>query len=110
MLDLNNDQKVIIGKDLNNTKRKSRTLVECPVCHQRRSVDSYWLKRSSHTRCNSCGQRNRQNIAGKRFDRLVAQFVSGTDGFNRSMWRCLCDCGSEVDVMVGNLTSGNTRS
>lgn len=44
------------------------------------------------------------DLAGRRFGRLVAQERDG------GSWRCLCDCGNELIVKTGNLSSGNTKS
>lgn len=70
------------------------------------------------SRTQSCGclakemlsKRRRQNIAGRRYGRLVAvEPVKRSD--NRSMlWKCLCDCGNITIVSVQRLNSGNTKS
>jgi len=45
----------------------------------------------------------------ERFGRLVAvERVGSTSGHAR--WRCVCDCGREVEVLAGHLRSGHTRS
>ena len=49
------------------------------------------------------------DITDQRFGKLVAKEIVGK--YNRSAtWRCLCDCGREVVVRVGNLRRGNTSS
>jgi hypothetical protein len=51
----------------------------------------------------------RIDLSGERFGRLVALRVAGRpDGV--SSWLCRCECGAEVEVKLGNLRSGNTRS
>lgn len=42
---------------------------------------------------------------GVRFSRLVALHYEGNQ-----RWRCRCDCGAELLVRIGALTTGNTRS
>jgi hypothetical protein len=56
-------------------------------------------------------ERQRLQLAGVRFARLVAQErlakLPGTQG---ERWRCLCDCGNATVVRVKDLRNGNTRS
>jgi hypothetical protein len=51
--------------------------------------------------------RGRFNIIGRRFERLVAVALVGTDP---PTWRCVCDCGSKKIVFESNLRHGKTRS
>lgn len=49
------------------------------------------------------------DLTGDRFGRLTARrFYRHRDG--RRRWVCECECGGSVDVAVGDLRSGNTRS
>ncbi len=55
------------------------------------------------------------NCRGKQFGRLIAieykgKYIrkDGQTGGNK--WLCLCTCGNKVEVIYGNLSSGNTRS
>lgn len=52
---------------------------------------------------------NFQDLAGRRFNRLVVAGFAGKAG-PHLMWVCVCDCGKEVSVAAGNLRSGNTSS
>ena len=55
----------------------------------------------------ACGN----NIANQRFGKLTALYpLLGTNSGNGIKWHCLCDCGNECDVALGNLTSGGTQS
>lgn len=95
-----------------------------------RNGNSYW-----HCRCDcgnekdvsfgnlkykhvlSCGclnkeltrQRNSKDLTGQRFGRLT---VLNLDRYEKrtGFWNCKCDCGNEVQVRTGDLTSGNTLS
>lgn len=50
-----------------------------------------------------------KDITGKRFGMLTA--IETVGKYNRTfVWRCRCDCGNIVDVKLGNLTNGNTKS
>lgn len=50
------------------------------------------------------------DIAGQRFDRLVAVERVGTTAAKKALWRCLCDCGCETTTTTGSLKSGNAKS
>jgi len=49
-----------------------------------------------------------QDKIGLRFGRLVVQSLLSKKPVAK--WKCLCDCGKEVDVWGGHLKSGVTRS
>lgn len=51
-----------------------------------------------------------KDLTGVRFGRLVAKYVARIGKDTSRIWRCDCDCGKSVDVVIGSLTSGNTRS
>lgn len=57
---------------------------------------------------------NRKDLTGERFGKLIVIRFEGykvfNDGHKRSKWFCKCDCGKEITVMGGALTSGNTKS
>lgn len=48
------------------------------------------------------------DLAGRRFGRLVA--IHRVASPKVVVWLCKCDCGSELPVRYGSLTSGNTKS
>ena len=56
-----------------------------------------------------------KDLTGQRFGRLVVlsrdsrgDYISS--GIRRIAWKCKCDCGGEITVIGGNLTSGMTKS
>lgn len=79
---------------------------------------------SGNTKSCGCLKKNRINIEGKRFGRLVAlcdaedSFMTGgyrPDGTPRKgepirMVKCLCDCGKEVVTAYSSLSIGKTKS
>lgn len=54
------------------------------------------------------------DLTGCRFNRLTVIRKEGkrrdVSGNSRIYWRCQCDCGSEVVLRAGAITSGNTQS
>lgn len=51
-----------------------------------------------------------EDLAGKRFGKLtVLSFVKRNNNYVQ-IWKCLCDCGNEVNVIRTSLIRGNTRS
>ena len=53
----------------------------------------------------------RTNLIGKRFGRLVV--LSRTDKRTKrgtTIWECVCDCGTRVEVRTDKLTGGGKRS
>lgn len=59
-------------------------------------------------------KRSLENLSGQRFSRLTV--ISRADdyvdesGNHRVRWRCLCDCGNEIDVLAKTLKNGMTQS
>lgn len=54
-------------------------------------------------------QLNNTDFTGKRFGRLVVKHKAFDKG-RFPYWHCKCDCGSEKDINVYSLISGNTKS
>ena len=52
----------------------------------------------------------RIDLTGQRFGRLIALRFAHITADGRTVWRCLCDCGQEVDVNRSNLRSGGVQS
>lgn len=65
----------------------------------------------------SCGclrtelnQSIKKNLIGKKFGRLTVLSLCDRKVGERTRWRCLCECGKEVDVLGTSLVNGGTRS
>ena len=56
------------------------------------------------------GQKEAMQLDGKKFGRLTVIERLPNSKTDRTMWRCLCDCGRIVDIVGSNLRSGNTSS
>jgi len=52
----------------------------------------------------------RQNLTGSRFSRLTVLGDCGRTTKNETIWRCLCDCGTQRDVRGSHLKSKNVQS
>lgn len=50
-----------------------------------------------------------KDITGMTFGKLTAIEPVGRTKRGMVIWRCLCSCGNECNVMIGALTSGNTQ-
>lgn len=51
-----------------------------------------------------------RELTGKRFGRLTVLESAGKGTQGNMLWRCLCDCGTEVIALGGRLTGGNKKS
>jgi len=50
------------------------------------------------------------DLTGKKFMRWTVIERAESDKRNKSMWRCVCECGTERNVSANNLKSGGSRS
>lgn len=50
------------------------------------------------------------DLTGQRFGRLTVVKFVGTDKHGSTLWKCKCDCESEVTVLANNLRRGHTTS
>lgn len=50
------------------------------------------------------------NLVGQRFGRLLVKSRAPYQKYKGPLWRCLCDCGSEIITTTGNLKFGRARS
>ena len=56
------------------------------------------------------GGHNRIDLCGRRFGKLVVLADTGRRKTRRPIWRCRCDCGTEVDALGKYLLVGDTKS
>ena len=65
--------------------------------------------RRGNTKSCGCISREKENLIGRRFERLTV--ISESERRGRTlMWHCRCDCAKEVAVSGNDLRSGNTKS
>lgn len=55
-------------------------------------------------------QHQREDLTGRRFNRLIVVEFSHLNPNRNSYWRCRCDCGTERIVCGARLKNGTTRS
>lgn len=46
----------------------------------------------------------------QKYGKLTTCYVTGRTSNRNKIWHCICDCGNEIDVSSGSLSSGNTKS
>lgn len=93
--------------------RNGRTCWNCRCdCGGERAVTARDLKSGRVTNCGcQTGSRGRVDLTGRRFGRLQA--LEPTDRRDRKgsvYWRCVCDCGQEIEVTEDGLMRGNYQS
>lgn len=99
---------VVTAEDTASSSR-SRWICLCD-CGTSKSIRDCHL-RSGATKSCGCGEAPpRADLTGRRVGRLTVMRpdADGPDG--RSRWICRCDCGTEVSVRTGGLTSGRSQS
>ncbi len=69
-----------------------------------------WLRHGDPLGAGTGRGSNRLDLSGRRFGSFVATRRAPSTAAGNTRWFCRCDCGSEVVVARGNLTSGNSKS
>jgi hypothetical protein len=67
--------------------------------------------RLTQGKAHSCGRCTRKDLTGQRFGNLVVKkCLKLKSSCSNYYWLCECDCGKEIEVRGGSLTSGTTKS
>lgn len=87
-----------------------RWVCQCD-CGETINVDEYGLTKRG---TKQCSPKRHDTLIGQKFSSLtvikrVENYIS-PKGFIFAQWLCKCDCGNEIKVLTGQLTSGNTKS
>ena len=53
---------------------------------------------------------NKIDLTNRRFGKLKVLFDTGRRKTRRPIWKCLCDCGKEAEVLAKYLINGDTKS
>lgn len=75
-------------------------------------LDTRCLQRGTVTDC-GCTSKvkpGQRDISGRRFGKLTALRPTGETRYGTVVWRCICDCGQEVDAPLHQLTAGYRKS
>lgn len=104
----------VLDRAENTAAGKARWNCQCD-CGKSTTVVGASLMNGSTKSCGClsaklAGDRNRGDLIGKRFGRLVVVEYRGSNAFQQSQYLCKCDCGKEKVVLAGNLTKGATTS
>lgn len=76
-------------------------------------LDTRTLQRGTITDCgcNTNVKPGQRDITGQRFGLLTAQYpLPARDASGSTVWHCRCDCGSEIDAPLHQLTAGYRKS
>jgi hypothetical protein len=58
-----------------------------------------------------CSRRTTKvNLSGTRFGSLLCVSPAGYNSKKRSLWNCICDCGTECVRQISDLTTGDSQS
>lgn len=52
----------------------------------------------------------KRDLTNMRFGRLIALYDTGKRKNSKVVWKCICDCGTECEIVSTQLTSGKTQS
>lgn len=78
-------------------------------CGNETFVSSQYLTRGYRKSC-GCYLKEKQDIAGQRFGKLIALSPEAAQGKGPRKWQCQCDCGETCSVSISNLKNGHTKS
>lgn len=103
--------KLTVVERAENTKDgKTRWLCECECGKQIIALGTNLRKGNTK----SCGclraQHLIKNLIGEEFGHLKVVARADTHSKRGVVWKCLCKCGNEVEVVSPDLTTGNTKS
>ena len=110
---------IVLYKTDKRTKNRN-IIYHCKCeCGNEKDVDAYTLRSGQSKSC-GCLQKeivsnkipsNKLDLTGKRFGKLIALYpIKPENYFQHTKWHCQCDCGNTVDVDLGNLQQGFTKS
>ena len=114
--EIGNRYGLLTVKERANTKsKKAEWICQCD-CGNFKIVSGSDLRGNKITTCGpGCllkytRNANFKNLVGQRFGRLVVIKFIKINQNHKSVWRCLCDCGNEYDVIGAALINGSTQS
>ena len=98
----------------NNLKKKSTYLKCLCSCGKYTSVRIDHLTSGRTVSCGchivEIGKNNMNDLTNMRFGKLIALEPTNKRARSSVIWKCICDCGNEVEVSSWNLRNGDTKS
>lgn len=107
--------------------KKRYCLCKCENCGEIRKVQYYKITHNNYKNCPKCKPKNiKRNIIGEPIDKLKNDLTGKVfgklkvlyrvknhiqpSGITKVVYRCLCECGNEINVYSCHLLSGHTTS
>ena len=93
-------------------RRNGQVIWSCQCdCGKITLMSTNQLKQRKIPSCGCLGKgKKRVDLAGQRFEKLVALKPTGDMKWGSEIWECQCDCGRITRVIKANLINGGTRS
>lgn len=94
-------------------RRNKYTVWRCKCdCGKDILLDTRYLQRGTKRDCGCMTKLKpgQKDITGMRFGKLIAVEPLDTRRDGRTIWRCKCDCGGEIDAPLSQLTAGYRKS
>lgn len=98
--------KLTVLKEVEKQGNNRMFLCECECGNLKTVRGSHLI--SGETK--SCGCIARKDISNQKFGMLTAIKSTGEKSHGGYKWLCKCDCGKEVIIPIGSLTTRNTKS
>lgn len=99
----------VIEKAPNSASGRTQWLCRCE-CGVEKVIPTAYLTGSRPTRSCGCLKAQYKDILGQRFGRLTVIEKTEKRIDRNIVWRCRCDCGTEIEVKSSSLRSGHTQS
>ena len=89
-------------------------ICECE-CGNIKPIRGSSLRNGHSTSCGcltyeNASKANKNDLTGRRFGQLVVLKDSGKRSNHRVIWKCLCDCGREIERLSDTLIQGDSNS
>lgn len=99
----------VLGRD-ESKSGKVYWLCQCE-CGNVKSVESYKLKSGNTSSC-GCEQYHRpfRDLSGDKFGMLTVLHRVPNPKSSKALYRCVCECGNEVDVCYSSLVYGDRKT
>lgn len=80
-------------------------------CGNVKEIRGEFLRNGDTKSCGCLPTKKPKDISQNRYNKLIALESTGIKSTNGDyLWRCLCDCGNEVEFPIGRLNSGSAYS